>query len=265
MAYIPLTIRESDASPTAGGVSEIIVTNTTLTTGTGRSVTIATGAASTGGGTLTVAEADGSPSVSSVTKLVASSAFTVTDDSSGQVTLALGASSGTAGAMVLISDVTSTAAVASIAFTSIPGTYKSLMIHLQGRGDSTAATTVNLLARFNSDTGTNYDWQRVSGNGASAGSSGATAQSSIQVAYLCTANSPANTPGAVSAIVPNYAGVTYHKQILSEDMIRFDTSNTEVDQFGGNWRSTAAITDISLFPSAGNFLTGSRATLWGMQ
>lgn len=271
MAYIPLTVRESDASPTAPGVREIIVTNASLTTGGAGIVTIATGAGSTGGGTLTVAEADGSPSVSSVTKLVASSAFTVTDDSSGQVTLALGASSSTSaggGGMTLIADVTSTAAVASLSpSTTIPGTYKHLLLYMQAASDQPTAH-IACLIRFNGDTGANYDWQILqadNNNSASAtlSQSGAQTGGRIGLAPGSTVGT-ANGSGVVRIDIPNYATTTFNKLAISNSREIKTTGFAVVEDTGVHWRSAAAVTAVTLFPSSGNFVTGSRATLYGL-
>lgn len=266
MAYIPLVVRESDGSPSAAGVAELIVSNASLTTGSGRSVTVVTGAGSTAGGTLTVAEADGSPSVGSVTKLVASSAFTVTDDSSGQVTLALGASSaGAAGGRTLLADTTTTGAVSDITLSGISSGYKALYLVAQLRGASTV-TQDTLRLQFNGDTGANYDYnllQHNDGNSAIVGVIGSTG-SFIRAGTLTCDGAPTGSASVYTLTIPNYAGVTWQKELQAQSFDRFGTASLTREYVGGVWRSTAGITAIKLFAaSGGNLMANSRVTLWG--
>lgn len=263
MAYIPLTVRESDGSPSAT-VRELIVSNGSETTGaTFGSVTVVTGAGSTAGGTLTVAESDGSPSVASVTKLVASTSFTVTDNSSGQVTLALGASSGSAGAMTLIQDLVSTGSTGPFTFSAIPGTYKALHLNLHARSDGSAMiTTVQI--RFNGSTAAEYDYMLV--EAASTAGVGITRANAVAFGILGSGvdnSAPAGSAAIASADIPNYASTVFHKQAVSHAGARYNTSANVNDTVLTNWRQTAAITQIDVFPDAGSFIAGSRATLWG--
>lgn len=167
---------------------------------------------------------------------------------------------------VLISDIVLGSASATLAdFTSIPGTYKHLRLVIDGRGD-TAATSIAVQLRFNNDSGANYDLQQESTNAGTVSGSELLAQTNIGIAAFSAANATANQSGAAVITVPNYAATVFHKTAISQGMLKVGqaTGNFYSQLRVGNWRSTAAITRITLLASAGNFIVGSRATLYGV-
>jgi len=60
--------------------------------------------------------------------------------------------------------------------------------------------------------------------------------------------------------VPNYGGTTFRKLFVggSYYFANTGTGNQAVLSFGGAWNNTAAINRITILPSAGNFIAGSR-------
>src|SRR6266542_1325318 len=60
-----------------------------------------------------------------------------------------------------------TGAAASIDFTNIPQTYRSLIVDFIGRSD-TVANEIGFYLRFDGDSGTNYDYEIVYSYGATA-------------------------------------------------------------------------------------------------
>lgn len=135
-------------------------------------------------------------------------------------------------------------------FTSIPATYTDLRIIFTGTSSSQS-----LSLRFNADTGTNYSRTAVQGTGSVASSFTTTSASSINIATLST------TPLFVAPNVFSYAGST-HKTILSEES-RDQNGAGNVVRTVGLWRSTDAITSITLFGASNNNITGT-ATLYGI-
>jgi len=139
-----------------------------------------------------------------------------------------------------------------ITFASIPATYRDLV--LIASGQSTAANA-NMLARFNSDSGSNYSWVYVGGDGSttfSGNSSGTTMDFG-------------NFPNAqsVSVIqVMDYSATNKHKTTL----IRSNTTATYAIAYANRWASTAAVTSITLTVSgSGNsFSTGTTFSLYGI-
>ena len=67
-------------------------------------------------------------------------------------------------------------------------------------------------------------------------------------------------------IVPNYAATTFRKQFRSNfgGKVIDDSADTRISMSGGEWRSTAAVSRITLFFAADNIKAGSRCTLYGL-
>ena len=173
--------------------------------------------------------------------------------------------SSAAGALVSIYDETLVADAASFDVQGIPQAYKHLKILFQGRGTQ-AAVNISLLARFNNDSGGNYDQQEVSGNSAAAGFAATVAQTSGRVGYAAAASGSASRTGSFEMTVFNYTGTAFHKQAVSHNEAIWGTAaaDAQVGTLGFSWRDTAAVNRFTLLPSAANFLAGSRLTIYGL-
>ena len=159
-------------------------------------------------------------------------------------------------------------AAASIDITGIPTTYAHLMVLVYGRGDS-ASTAINVNARLNNDSATNYGWQYVSASGstASAADQGAAAVTSILLGQLPAASAPANVFGQINTELAHYANATNQKTLSARSLERtaaIAASSMTIFTLGGVWTGTAAINRITLFPASGNFVAGTRASVYVM-
>lgn len=167
---------------------------------------------------------------------------------------------------VRISETVVTGSVAAnIDLTSIPGTYRHLLLLLYARGD-TAATTTTVLLRLNNDSGANYDLQTLSGNAAAAAASESFAATSVNMGGMPAASAGSNLFNQYAITVLSYADATSEKLLRSNMARKIGTAsgNLLIDDRLGAWRSTAAITRITLTPGAGNFAIGTVATLYGV-
>lgn len=164
-----------------------------------------------------------------------------------------------------IAETTLSVAAASIDFSSIAADWSHLMIDFYGRGDA-AVTATSCLLRFNADTGANYDYERVYGEGAAVAAAEALAATSLLVVgRLPGASAPANVFGAGAITVPYYASAnqkTMHAAGMGKRGVA--AGDLGVEAISGFWRNVAAITQITLLPASGNFAIGTRATLYGM-
>jgi hypothetical protein len=112
--------------------------------------------------------------------------------------------------------------------------------------------------RLNSDTGTNYSYTYLSGDGSSATSGRYATQNFIPINWI----SPSTTiTTATLTNINNYSNTTTYKTVLT----RSNNANTGTDAIVSLWRNTAAITTILLFSSSGNILSGSTFTLYGIK
>jgi hypothetical protein len=172
---------------------------------------------------------------------------------------------GAGGGMTLIQDVLLSAVTASITFSSIPQTYKSLVLDLFGAVNTTGVVDESIHLNFNGDTGTNYD----SLVNVAVTETGGLASYGYGVAFIAmgnipAANAPAGSSGGQTLRIPNYASTTFWKSVLFYGGDHWGTSNNTAFVTYADWRSTAAISEISLQPASGSFLAGTRATLWGL-
>jgi hypothetical protein len=154
---------------------------------------------------------------------------------------------------------TQTIAVATtaITFSSIPSTYTDLRLVFVG-----TQTSGNLDLQFNGDTGSNYSQTYIYGDGSSAASARRNSVSQIQLSEYSAPN--ATTPSIRYVDIFSYAGNTYKTALNTESQ---DLNGSGFTLNGvGLWRSTAAITSVSLTVfGAGLLKVGSIATLYGIK
>lgn len=156
-----------------------------------------------------------------------------------------------------ISTQTLTADAATVTFTGIPQTYTDIVL-VCNFGTSSSGRTGTM--RFNGDTGTNYSWRSIGGNGTSAQAGGGSNISSIYFTGQITGDGTALANVAVTSI-QNYSNTTTYKTVIS----RSNDAARYVELAVGTWRSTAAINRIDLARDNGtNWLSGSSFTLYGI-
>ena len=163
------------------------------------------------------------------------------------------------GAFDALSTVTvGSTAVSSITFAGIPTGYK----HLQIRSITRFDVSGEIDFRFNSDSGSNYSYHRIYGQGTSAVAESAANTAYATVGYNSTA---ANTfSGAVIDIL-DYASVNKFKTVRS--LNGTDTNGGGLILLDSTcWRSTDAINSITVFSKdSRNFQQYSQYTLYGVR
>ncbi len=157
------------------------------------------------------------------------------------------------GGMTLIS--TTSLSGSSISLTSIPSTYKNLVIVVQNYKPATNGEY--LIGQFNSDTGTTY--RDVV---ASVDAVGAADRANLTISFEAS-NSVSNS--IQNWTIYDYANTTTYKQAetISWNTNKTTTANMNFIRRNHLWYNTAAITSIQLKPSAGNFTSGT-ALLYGV-
>ena len=144
----------------------------------------------------------------------------------------------------------------SVTFSSISQSYTDLVLVCSAQGTN-ATDTLTLV--FNGDTANNYSVTRLSGDGSSAGSQRYSNQPSMAIADYMP-NSTYFFP--VIAQIQNYSSGSVYKSVLS----RTNAADNWVAAIVGMWRSTTAITSISVREAGGivNLKAGSTFTLYGI-
>ena len=160
-----------------------------------------------------------------------------------------------------IASATGTGSSGVITFSSIPATYKHLQIRMVAR-DNTAATHNLVYINFNSDTGSNYSFHFLRGNGSAASASGAATQAAIN--YGGVASGTAATIAPTITDIIDYASTSKYK--TTRTITGFDdNTNGNVWLCSGLWQSTSAVTSLTLTNPFANFTTTSTFALYGIK
>ena len=146
-------------------------------------------------------------------------------------------------------------ATATVTFSSIPATYRDLILVTT---PISASGTQYPTFRINGDTGSNYSWVVMSGTGSAAQSftSSGTSANSTQNAGVGTS---AGFIGIYQFL--DYSATDKHKTIL------YRSNNPNIgagtDAFAARWANTAAINSIA-FTASANYAIGSTFYLYGI-
>jgi hypothetical protein len=156
-----------------------------------------------------------------------------------------------------IATTTLSSAAATIAFSSIPATWTDLRVVLVNKGGTAACRLL-----FNTDitSSTNYSTTSLIGTGSGAASARATSGDRISLEYY---GMDATIPSVYTADIFSYAGSTY-KTVLGTAAEDFNGSGSTSVRVG-LWRSTAAITAVTLLTTGTAFQSGTTATLIGIK
>lgn len=154
--------------------------------------------------------------------------------------------------------------VTAITFSSL-GSYTHLCIRYQGRGDA-SATSVALQLTVNSDSGSNYDRENGTHNGSTTAAGESLGNTFGVIGQMSAANAATGNAGGGIIDFFDYRNTSFHKVMRSH--VTWKTGNgtggTLEQILGVHWRSTAAITSITLTCSSGNFASGSKFSLYGI-
>lgn len=145
-------------------------------------------------------------------------------------------------------------AQSSVTFSSISGSYTDLI--LVWTGTLTTGTSVWGL-QYNSDTGTNYSWTSLRGDGSAASSARDNGSTRINCGWIGT------TQTTEIVHIMNYSNTTTNKTNISRN--NATVASTYVAANVGLWRNTSAITSITIKPDSSTFTSGSTFTLYGIK
>ena len=169
---------------------------------------------------------------------------------------------GAATGFELISTSLLSTTTASVTFSAIPATYKHLQIRVVGR--YTAATSIsNLTLRFNGDTGSNYGYQSMRGQGSTITSDApGSYQTSLLTGDMPGASASASGYGSSFIDVIDYANTN---KIKTTKTFGGNAAYQDVFMFNGTWNNTAAISSILVSDAvtSASFASGTRISLYG--
>ena len=153
---------------------------------------------------------------------------------------------------------------ANVEFTSIATDWTHLQIRCIARTDR-ASTSDALKVTFNSDTGANYAYHQLYGQGTSVISGGGSSASQIYADRMSAASATASIFGAAVIDILDYANTNKYKTLRSLGGVDLNGSG-EMHLDSGLWQNTNAITSIKLVPNVGpNFVQYSHFALYGIK
>jgi hypothetical protein len=162
--------------------------------------------------------------------------------------------------------------VSSITFSGIPtgGQYAHLQIRgiAQTNRGTFGRDLVNL--QLNNDTGANYSWHVLNGDGSSAGAGGSTSTNEIRTGATGTTTAGSGFFGAQVVDILDYANTSKFKTV--RNLGGNDVNGTvggaggEVILTSGSWRNTNAVTSLTFYPAVGStFSQYTQFALYGIR
>jgi hypothetical protein len=151
-----------------------------------------------------------------------------------------------------LANVTLGTATSSVTFSSIPATYRDLIVVINA-GITSGAEAMSI--RFNGDTGSNYHYVQGVGNGTSGSSFavGSTGFARLGSIYTGSNNFIGN--------IMDYSATNKHKTVIS----RGNSAGNGVFINASRWSNTSAITSVTALPDVANtFTSGSTFALYGV-
>ncbi|MCB4860801.1 hypothetical protein K7W03_14495 [Sphingobium sp. PNB] len=166
------------------------------------------------------------------------------------------------GSLALIQEVVTSGTQATVTFSSLPSTYRDLIIVVRGRSTRTGNNFDEVRLRFNGDSGNNYSYVRTGRAVSGAFSDGSETQSSLYCGAIPAATSTANLSGLSEIAIGDYNGATFMK-VVNAQATGGGAGDTYMAVFGGHWKNTAAITSILVMLLGGSFVDGTIVSLYG--
>lgn len=150
-----------------------------------------------------------------------------------------------------LANLTLSGSAASVTFSSISQAFRDVVLVC-----SMSNTVGNgaLLLQLNGDTGGNYNWVRMYGDGSSTASSTTTGATSATIGNFGTNQSNNQLS------IMDYSTTDKHKSVLS----RTNDSAYIVSAYAARWASTSAVTSFVVYPAGNAFAAGSTFALYGI-
>jgi hypothetical protein len=246
---VAATVAYTAAVLGANGVTFTATSSPSSITGTGSSPITVTGLTASTAYTFTVTagNANGTSAASSASNSITTSAPPSSYESIATVTVG--------------------STTSSITFNSIPATYTHLQVRGVLRNTRTSDRSGSPAMRFNADSGSNYSYHRVYGDGATAGTDVGVSQTQMYAIGMATNLNTESIFGVAIWDILDYANTNKYKTVRV--LAGMDNNRTtDVGSVGfssGAWRNTNAITSITIFPNINDWSVGSTFALYGIK
>ncbi len=154
---------------------------------------------------------------------------------------------------------------ASIDFADLPQDYDDLIIVWSLRTDQSSVALSALNIRFNGDGGGNYDFEKIHAYSSGSNFSQVAGANEMQIGDVAASTADAAKFGVGHLSIPEYSSGAKNKTVYSDWQNSYGTGGFSQGRgaYGGLWRDNDAITDISIVPGGGDFVAGSKVTIYG--
>jgi hypothetical protein len=149
-------------------------------------------------------------------------------------------------------------------FSSIPGGHKKLILEFAIRSTQ-AVNAVDGKVQYNGDTTAgNYHYSETHRNNSGFGSASGGTNIIFGASGVPGSSAPANSFAIGVVEIPQYANTNFYKMTIVDFVMDYDVTSVYAQHFnqGVRWANTAAITQIDIVLSAGNFATNSVLRLY---
>ena len=170
------------------------------------------------------------------------------------------------GSMYHIASTTLSTATSTVTFGSIPADYTHLQIRVLSKSTTTSGTDTYGILRFNTDSGANYSYHGLYGNGSTAYGDIATANTTFALFYdtMRSATGFENKFGTTVIDILDYGNTNKYKTVRA--LGGYDSNDYGfIALTSSNWRNTAAISTATLTLGSGDFATYSSVSLYGIK
>jgi hypothetical protein len=153
---------------------------------------------------------------------------------------------------------------ANVTFAGIPTGYKHLQIRAMYRS-TVAGSEDSVIMRFNGDTGSNYSYHFLFGNGSSANASATSSAAFIYPWAIPGATFASNSFGVQVMDILDYANTSKNK--TTRTLAGYDDNSTggRIALTSGAWYNTSAVTSISITAGSANIAQYSSFGLYGVK
>ena len=166
----------------------------------------------------------------------------------------------------LISSNVLSSSAASVTFSAIPSTYTDLVVRISARTDRASQNNSFIAVKpFNSDTGTNYSYTILTGNGAAASTFNESNVAYSAMGYVDATTATSNTYASLELYIPSYTA-SQNKPISTFGAHENNATTAYLAATAGLWRNTAAITGVTIDTlGQGSFIATSSFYLYGIK
>lgn len=154
-----------------------------------------------------------------------------------------------------LANITLSSSASSVTFSSIPGTYRDLVLVCSITNASGGTNTINI--RFNGDTGSNYNRVHMIGTGTADSVAFSNSTESLSIPTGGTGN-----VGTVISQIMDYSATDKHKTFLTRIADKGGYGDYVIAS-ASRWANTSAVTSLTFYGTT-NFLSGNSFALYGI-